>query len=128
MHAYARWLFVIAAVFNVAVGAAVLFLRSQLLSVLGFDPVQGSNIVIADLTGMFIALFGYCYLLVALDPAKNRPLIAVGAIGKLLAIACAVLPWLAGAVQVKPPPLLACDLVFALLFLDYLRRTRAQPI
>ena len=124
MHAYARWLFGIASAFNVAVGAALLFLRPLLLSRLGFDPVQGTNIIIADLTGMFIALFGYCYLLVAIDPLRNRPFISVGAIGKLLAIACAVVPWLAGMVQMQPPPLLAGDLIFALLFIDYLRRTR----
>ena len=110
MNTYARWLFGIAAAFNLAVGAALLFLRPVFLGRLGFDAVQGSNIVIANLTGMFVALFGYCYALVAIDPVKNRPFIAVGAIGKLLAIACAVVPWLTGAVQIKrglsdgPPP------------------------
>jgi hypothetical protein len=89
MHAYARWLFGIAAAFNLAVGAGLLFLRPLLLSGLGFDPVHGTNIIIANLTGMFIVLFGYCYLLVAIDPVTNRPFISVGAIGKLLAIACA---------------------------------------
>lgn len=126
MHAYARWLFGIAAAFNLAVGAGLLFLRPLLLSGLGFDPVHGTNIIIANLTGMFIVLFGYCYLLVAIDPVTNRPFISVGAIGKLLAIACAALPWFSGAVQLQPPPLLAGDILFALLFLDYLRRTRAQ--
>jgi hypothetical protein len=123
MNTYARWLFGIAAAFNLAVGAALLFLRPVFLGRLGFDAVQGSNIVIANLTGMFVALFGYCYALVAIDPVKNRPFIAVGAIGKLLAIACAVVPWLTGAVQIKPPPLLVGDLILALLFLDYLRRS-----
>jgi len=126
MHAYARWLFGIAAAFNAAVGAGLLFLRPLLLGGLGFDSVQGSNIVIANLTGMFIALFGYCYLLVAIDPVRNRPFIAVGAAGKLLAIVCAIVPWLNGTVHMQPPPLLAGDLVLALLFVDYLRRTRAQ--
>ena len=127
MHAlntYARWLFGIAAAFNLAVGGALLLLRPMLLGRFGFDPVEGSNIVIANLTAMFIALFGYCYALVALDPVKNRPFIAVGAIGKLLAIVCAVAPWLTGEVAMNPPPLLAGDLIFALLFVDYLRRTR----
>jgi hypothetical protein len=124
MNAYARWLFGIAAIFNFAVGLALLFLRPMLLGRLGFDPVTGSNVIIANLVGMFIALFGYCYLLVALDPVKYRPYISVGAIGKLLAIGCAVAPWLAGSIRMRPPPLLAGDLILALLFLDYLRRTR----
>ena len=55
---------------------------------------------------MFIALFGYCYLLVAIDPVRNRPFISVGAIGKLLAIACAVLPWFSGEVHLQPPLLI----------------------
>jgi hypothetical protein len=124
MKTYARWLFGLAAAFNLAVGIALLFLRPMLLPRLGFDPVTGSNIVNANLVGMFVALFGGCYLMVALDPVTYRPYIPVGAIGKLLAIACGVVPWLTGALSMKPPPLLAVDLVFALLFLDYLRRTR----
>jgi hypothetical protein len=124
MKTYARWLFGLAAAFNLAVGLALLFVRTLMIPRLGFDPVEGSNALIANLVGMFIALFGYCYLLVAIDPVKYRPYISLGAIGKLLAIACAVVPWLTGASSVKPPPLLFGDLVFALLFLDYLRRTR----
>ncbi|MGD0190592.1 MAG: hypothetical protein ABSD74_07610 [Rhizomicrobium sp.] len=128
MTNYARWLFGIAALFNCAVGLAMLFLRPLFLGQLGFDAIAGSNIVIANLTGMFIALFGWCYLLVAIDPVKNRPFVAIGAVGKLLAIVCVVTPWLTGAVQMKPPPLLAGDFILALLFLDYLRRTRASAI
>jgi hypothetical protein len=124
VRGYARWLFGFAAAFNLAVGVALLFLRPMLLGRLGFDPVTGSNIVIANLVGMFVALFGYCYLLVAIDPVKYRAYISLGAIGKLLAIMCAVVPWLTGAVAMKPPPLLAGDFVFALLFIDYLRRMR----
>jgi hypothetical protein len=128
MTKYARWLFGIAALFNFAVGFPMLFLRPLFLGRLGFDAISGSNVVIANLTGMFIALFGWCYFLVALDPVKNRPFISVGAIGKLLAIVCAVVPWLSGTIQMKPPLLLAGDLILALLFLDYLWRTRASVI
>jgi hypothetical protein len=124
MNTYARWLFGVSAAFNLAVGGALLLLRPTLLGRLGFDPVEGSNIVIANLTAMFIMLFGYCYALVAFDPVKNRPFISVGAVGKLLAIGCAVVPWLSGQIAMKPPPLLAGDLILAILFLDYLRRTR----
>ncbi len=118
MNTYARWLFGTAAVF--------LFLRAIFLRRIGFDPVEGSNIVVADLVGAFVALFGYCFLLVAIDAAKYRPYVSLGAIGKLLAIACVVLPWLTGTTRARPPLLLGGDLIFALLFLDYLRRTRTQ--
>lgn len=123
MTAYARRLFGIAAAFNFAAGAATVFLRSMLVSGLQLDPIRGSNIVIADLFGMFVALFGYAYLLIAINPARYRPYISFGAIGKLLAFACAIAGWLAGLVVWKLPALLSADLVFALLFLDYLRRS-----
>ena len=128
MNIYARWLFGLAAAFNFAIGFSFLFARPLLLRQIGFDPVRGSNIQIANLVGMFIALFGYCYLLAAIDPRLYRPFIQVGAMGKLLAIVCVAAPWLAGSVHTPPPPLLAGDFIFAFLFLDYLRRTRTASI
>ncbi|HEY5048581.1 MAG TPA: hypothetical protein VII49_11240 [Rhizomicrobium sp.] len=125
MKTYAGPLFGIAAAFNFAIGFALLFLRPLLFAPLGFDAARGSNIVLANLVGMFVVLFGYCYLRVALDARKYRVYVSIGAIGKLLAVACAVAPWLVGAVSPRLLMFFAPDLIFALLFLDYLRRTRA---
>jgi len=64
-------------------------------------------------------------LLVAGDPVTFRPYIHLGAVGKLLAVACTVWPWWIGAVPWTMLAPVGPDLIYALLFLDFLRRTKA---
>lgn len=123
MRPYAGWLFGVASALNFLVAAGLLFLRPWIAPWLGLDPIVGTNLVLVNLAGTMIGLFGYGYLRVALDPVRFRPLIAHSAIGKLLAVAGAAWPWLAGAIPATIPLFLSPDIVFALLFLDYLRRT-----
>jgi hypothetical protein len=123
MNTCARWLFGMAGLFNIAVGAALVFARTWLMPMLQLDPITGTNLVFANLTGMFVMLFGYAYLRIAGDPAAYRPYIHLGAAGKLLAVVCVTVPWWMGAVSATLPLLVMADLVFALLFLDFLRRT-----
>lgn len=89
------------------------------------DPIGGTNLVLANLADVLIGVFGYSYALVASDPVRYRPFISLGAIGKLLAVAAVVEPWLTGATPAILPALVGADLIYALLFLDFLRRTRA---
>ena len=122
MRSHARWLFGCAAAFNLVVGLALLFARGVVVSMLKLDPIVGTHVVLANLCGMFIVLFGVAYALVARDPITYRPYIAFGAAGKLLAIAAAVVPWIAGTIDAHIPLLTGGDLVFAALFLAFLRR------
>lgn len=94
MKTYERWLFGISAVFNLCVAAALLFLRTWIGPLLKLDPITGTNFVLIDFTGAMIALFGYGYIRIALDPVRFRPLIPIFTAGKLLALACAILPWI----------------------------------
>jgi hypothetical protein len=71
-----------------------------------------------------IGVFGYAYLRAAQDPRRYRPFIELGAIGKLLAVVAVTWPWLRGQVGWQLPALVGGDLVFALLFIDFLRRTQ----
>lgn len=127
MKDYARWLFGISAATNLAVSGALLVFGSLVARRLAFDPVIGTNVVLFNFAGTMIGLFGYAYVRIALDPWRFRPLIHVAAIGKLLAFASAALPWLAGIVSSRLPMLLSADVIFAILFFDYLRRTRPSP-
>jgi hypothetical protein len=120
----ARWLFGTAAVFNLAVAGGLLFLRPWLASLLKLDPIEGSNIVTLSLTACFVGLFGYAFALAALDPLKYRPIIWLGAIGKLLAVACVVGPWLLEIIPAALPVFIMADLIYALLFIAFLRHTR----
>src|SRR5437870_10640571 len=124
MEAYARRLFGIAAVLNFLFAFALLFLRPVLARLVGLDPVAGTNRVFVYLTAFLVGTFGYAYVRVAGDPRRFRPFVELGAVGKLLAVTAATIPWLAGEIGWRLPFLIGGDLVFALLFIDYLRRTR----
>ncbi|HLY39115.1 MAG TPA: hypothetical protein VKU61_13815 [Candidatus Binatia bacterium] len=124
MESYARRLFGIAALANFLFAFVLLFLRPVLASLVGLDPVAGTNRVFVYLTGTLVGAFGYAYLRVAGDPRRFRPFVELGAIGKLLAVTAATVPWLAGEIGWRLPFLIGGDLVFALLFIDYLRRTQ----
>jgi hypothetical protein len=126
MRVYARWLFGTAAFFNLLVGFNLAFLRYWVETpLLHLDPIAGTNLVLCNLAGALIGSFGYAYARVAADPVKYRPYIHLGVIGKLLAVAGVVWPWMIGAVSWKLPALVGIDLIYAILFLDFLRRTKA---
>jgi hypothetical protein len=124
MTTYARWLFGVAAAGNVVVAAAMSLGQGWFGAVLGLDPITGTNIVLADMAAVLIAGFGYGYARIALDPVGFRPLIGVGALGKVAAVATVI----AGALAIphvwRLVGLISGDLAFAALFWDYLRRTR----
>lgn len=71
-----------------------------------------------------IAIFGYAYWRVAGDPQAFRPFIGLGVIGKLVVVAIAASSWWMGEIGWQLPGLAGGDLLFAALFLDYLRRTK----
>jgi hypothetical protein len=79
MQRYARWLFGSAAALNILVGIGLLFFRGIVAGPLGLDPIAGTNLVLVNLTGTFILLFGYAYALTARDPVRYRPFIPFGA-------------------------------------------------
>jgi hypothetical protein len=124
MIRYARWLFGAAAAANLGVAAAMSLGQPWFVAMLDLDPITGTNVVLVDLAAVLIAGFGYGYARIAIDPVRYRPLIGVGALGKLAAVATV----LAGALAIphlwRLFALIAGDLVFAALFCDYLRRTR----
>ncbi len=121
---YARWLFGISAATNLAVSGALLVFGTFVARRLALDPIVGTNVVLFNFAGVIIGLFGYIYVRVAMEPIRFRPLIHVTAIGKLLAFASAAVPWLTGIIPSRLPMLLSADVIFAILFFDYLRRTR----
>src|SRR5277367_5293917 len=96
MKTYARWLFGLAASTNLTVAAWMLLGQGSFAGVLSLDPITGSNVVPVDLTAVLIALFGYGYVRIAIDPVAFRPLIHLGALGK----AAAVVTVLIGAILV----------------------------
>jgi len=124
MKTYAGWLFGTGAVFNVAIGLTVMFARPMLAAELGIEAAQGVNLVFGQLAGLLAAMIGVVYWLISREPERYRPLILLSAIGKLLAVAVVMIPFARGEIAGALPLLVMGDLIYAGLFLDYLRRTR----
>lgn len=120
----AGWIFGVAACFNALVGTALLVARPHLSAMLDLDPVNGTNLVAANMVGGFVLLFGLLYLLVALRPGAYRNVVAPMIAGKLVAVAAATLPWLQGEIGPQLSLLTLPDLFFAAAFGVYLARTR----
>ena len=127
MDSYARKLFGTAALFNFSVALGLLFLRPLVTPLVRLDPITGTNLVFLYVAAFLVATFGYAYLRAAQDPKRYRPFIELGAIGKLGAVAAVSWPWLTGEIGWRLPLLAGADLVFALLFIDFLRCTRPAP-
>jgi hypothetical protein len=128
MNAYTRMLFSIAAGFNFAMAASLLFLRGQLLPILQLDAVTGTDLVFVYVAAVLIASYGGAYVCVALDAHKYRAYIPLGVAGKLMVVAVVCWPWMAGTVSWRLPALASSDLIFAALFVDYLRRPQVRPL
>jgi hypothetical protein len=71
-----------------------------------------------------IALFGGVYGWLARQPQIDRPLVVVGALGKLAFFALAVAYWLAGDLPGTAVPQAAPDFLLAAIFLWWIVRTR----
>lgn len=114
--------FALAALNNVAVGAAMLIGVDQIAAQMGVTGPAASYIV--GFAGLVIAIFGVGYALVALDPVGNRPLVVIGALGKASAVLFTSLHALAGHIPPNVYVLGMTDLVWALIFCVFLQKTR----
>ena len=117
---YAQWVFAAAGVFNIAVGAAVFLAPATALRLLG-TPAPAPPLF-TDMTGWLVLVLGVGYCLTARNPARNRDLMLIGTIGKLLVLPLTLAAWRRGDVAFTAVGAGAGDLVFALLFVDVMRR------
>jgi|HubBroStandDraft_1064217.scaffolds.fasta_scaffold522536_2 hypothetical protein len=125
-RSYVRWLFGVAAGANLLVAGTMSLGQGLFVTVLALDPITGTSVVLVDLAAVLIGAFGYGYARIALDPVGFRPPIAIGAWGKLAAVATVLVGALSLTHLWRLFALVSGDVPFALLFLDYLRRTSAN--
>ncbi len=111
-------LFGIAAIFNFVVGGGLLLAYPWTARLLGID---GPPTVWFHITTGIVLLFGYAYWQISRDPATNRPLIVMGAAGKLIFAVAIYAHWLAGTASGMMALLVTTDVVFAALYIAYLR-------
>jgi hypothetical protein len=107
------------AVMNLIAGIAFLPPASGMRARLGL-PAGGDPFYLC-LVALFVALFGIGYLWVAVANRPERLFIAIAAIGKLGFFLLVVGFWLAGSLPVMALPGGAADLVFVVLFFQWLR-------
>jgi hypothetical protein len=115
-----RALFVVAALYNLAVGGAMLAQPAQIGAQLGVEGAGGAYMIL--MAGLLIAMFGIGYAIVARDPAGNRGIVWIGAIGKAGAAGIAALQHSAGLIPFNSFALGMGDLVFVALFALFLWR------
>eukprot|EP01035_Chromulina_nebulosa_P007058 gene7058-9512_t len=73
-------IFVVAALFNFAVGLPMLLAPEAMLAALG-QPVP-ADLLMTRLASLLIVVLGIGYGMVARDPAANRPILWLGVLGK----------------------------------------------
>lgn len=123
MNAHARILFSIAGYFNLIVGLIFLFAMPQLALMIGMNPIPKDYLLI-HFGSVLVIAFGVGYLKVAADPVVNRPIIQLGIVGKSGVVLAGVVDWLLGNTNAAFPLLLSADVVFVVLFSNYLRLHR----
>ncbi|MGH8464510.1 MAG: hypothetical protein ACRESP_11930 [Pseudomonas sp.] len=119
---HARRLFTCAALFNGSVVLGLLLLEPLLQPWLRLESASGSNLALRDLGLALIATFALAYLCVAYRPEQFRPYIGLGVVGKCLVVVAIYAHWLAGHIGWQLPALALGDVVFSVLFVDFLNR------
>lgn len=121
IHSAARRLFIPAALFNWSVAASLLLFSDSIGPLLHLDPASGTNLAMRDVCMLLIALFGFAYWQIGSDPTRFRPYIELGILGKALVVLAICGHWLAEHIGWQLPAVAFGDVVFALLFWNFLR-------
>lgn len=117
-------LFRIGAAFNVLVGLPMLVAWPTAAALLGVTTPRS---VYTDLVGAIVAMFGWVYWRIAEDPVGSRSYVLLGIVGKLTFVAVIYANWALGRAPAALAALVTADLVFAILFARWLRRTATTP-
>ena len=116
-----RWLFILAAAFNIVIGLALIIVPDATYALAGTAPPSSLE---PRLVGWFVAIFGYGYALVAANLTAHRGLIRMTAIGKFGAVVLVWSHWFAGSAPTAFALGVVGDLLFAVGFTLFLVRTK----
>jgi hypothetical protein len=122
---YYNALFIAAACWNWLAGGAILFAETPIRSWLGMpasnDPLS------AQLFAATVIAFGIGYYLVGRETSRNRDLVKIGIVGKVLVFLLSLYHALAGDVPFAFVAAAAVDMIFAILFVEFLLHTSHAP-
>jgi predicted membrane channel-forming protein YqfA (hemolysin III family) len=128
MHKVWRALFWAAALYNFAAGLPSLLAPAASMANQGLPPLDPQHVILAQLTGMLIAVFGIGYAMVAMGRPGAREIVFLGLLGKVGV--CVILALRLREVAVPPAMIWATagDFLFILAFAAYLVRTRPGSV
>ena len=106
---------------NLAAASAFAFPSGMLGSIL---QLPATHPFYAMFSGALVGLFGLVYLWLALQAEINRPVLFIGACGKLLAVLISVSLFAASQLSGAAAFVISGDLVFVALWTTYLLRQR----
>ena len=116
----------VTAPFNLLAGYLFAFPSSALAGLL-MMPASPTNFYTL-FAGAMVALFGFMYIWIAQQGVIVRPLLAVGAIGKTIAVMISVSLFVTGNLAWLPTLLISGDLLFASLWGYYLIASRSNVL
>ena len=118
---YYKWMFYVAAVFNWVMTAALL---------LGVNVILGISIPLdslgRQLVCLLIAVFGYGYYLVGRDITRNEGIVVLGIVGKVLIFVVFLANAIAGRLPYSILLPASGDLLFVILFFEFLLNGRTS--
>ena len=115
-----RLMFRLAGLFNISVAIPLWIAPVALSKLFGFEPVP-TDILYTDLFAVLVLTFGIGYWRVGAEPARNRVMVEMGILGKLLVVLVGYQHFLAGTTSLPFATLVTGDLVWAFFFWRYLR-------
>jgi hypothetical protein len=123
---YCRRLFTVGAIWNWAVVGLFVPLAALRLPPLSWflNDIPESFLWFYLFMGL-VAVFGAGYYWVAQDARRNRSIIKMGVLGKLIVVALVIPAWLGGEVTALAAAAAAVDFVFTILFIDVLMKNPA---
>jgi hypothetical protein len=121
----ARRLFYPAALFNVVVAVPFIVDPVGTGTALGMSPIP-TDLVFVRLTFGAVMMFGLMYFHAGWNPVRYRANVGYGIVGKVATVTCVLGYWLAGSINSVLPAIASFDILWAVLFIAYLRRTSAN--
>ena len=118
----ARIIFYTAALFNW--GAVLLFLPALgIARQLGIDPAP-TGTIFEEVALAAVFAFGVGYWMVGNAPDRHRGIVQIGLAGKLMVVAIVVAHYLAGSASLAMTAVVSGDLIYAVLFILFLKSPR----
>jgi len=115
---YYKWLFMIGALWNWGAAIFFFFFSAQVFELLNMAPLNYSGVLQLAMTLVFALGVGYYF--VSKDISINHDIVKVGIIGKTLAAAVLIYHYLIGNVHLLFVLCGIVDLLFAILFIEFL--------